>query len=194
MNNNSELYIDNIVITKVYSSKFLEIIIDEKLKWQEHINAVANKVSKSLGVIYKMKNDLPVSILPMLYSTLTLPYYQYCNMVWACHYTSNLHKLSVLQKRAIRIICAAEFRTRAADLFKIHRQLTLVDINKLQIAIFVFKSLNNLLPSVFMDYFKCNSELQKTNCMEFFGFQLCAISHLSRFKRLVKDSLLSVYY
>ena len=32
MNNNSELYIDNNVITKVYSSKFLGIIIDEKLK------------------------------------------------------------------------------------------------------------------------------------------------------------------
>ena len=84
-------------------------------------------------------------------------------MVWACNYPSNLHKLSVLQKRAIRIISAAEFRTHAADLFKRHRQLTLVDINKLQIAIFVFKSLNNLLPYVFMDYFKCNSELHCHN-------------------------------
>ena len=65
MNNNSELFIDNNVITKVHSSKFLGIIIDEKLKWQDHINAVANKVSKSLGVIYKMKNALSVSILPM---------------------------------------------------------------------------------------------------------------------------------
>ena len=42
MNNNSELFIDNNVIAKVHSSTFLGIIIDEKLKWQEHINAVAN--------------------------------------------------------------------------------------------------------------------------------------------------------
>ena len=96
MNNNSELFIDNNVIAKVNSSKFLRIIVDEKLKWKVHIIAVANKVSKSLGVIYKMKNALPVSILPMLYSTLILPYYQYCNMVWAFNYPSNLHKLSVL--------------------------------------------------------------------------------------------------
>ena len=75
-----------------------------------------------------MKNDLPVSILPMLYSTLILPYYQYCNMVWACNYPSNLHKLSVLQKRAISIINAAEFSTHASDLFKRNKQLTLVDI------------------------------------------------------------------
>ena len=161
MNNNSELFIDNIVITKVNSSKFLGIIIDEKLIWQEHINAVANKVSKSLGVIYKMKNALSVSILLMLYSTRILPYYQYCNILWACNYPSNLHKLSVLQKSAIRIISAAEFRTHAADPCKRHKQLTLVDINKLQIAFFVFKSVNNLLPSVFMYYSKCNSELHR---------------------------------
>ena len=58
---------------------------------------------------------------PMLFSTLILPYYQYCNMVWACNYPSKLHKLSVLQKRAIRIISAAKFMTHAADLFKGHR-------------------------------------------------------------------------
>ena len=86
-----------------------------------HINAVANKVSKSLGVIYKMKNALPVSILPMLYSTLILPYYQYCNIVWACNYPPNLYKRSVLQNRAIRIISVAEYRAYAADLFKRHR-------------------------------------------------------------------------
>ena len=82
-------------------------------------------------------------------------------MVWACNNTYNLQKFSVLQKRAIRIISAADYRTHADDLFKRHRQLTLVDINKLQISIFVFKSLNNLLPSVFMDYFKCNYELHR---------------------------------
>ena len=157
-------------------------------------------------------------MLPMLHSTLILPYHQYCNMVWACNYSSNLHKLSVLQKRDIRNISLAEFRTHAA-LFKRHKQLTLVDINKLQIAIFVFKSLNNLLPSAFMDYFKCNSELhlhftRSANNLYIIRYiintcnfsikvqvpivwngldsKLREISQLSRFKRLVKDSLLTI--
>ena len=38
MNNNNELFIHNNVITKVKSSHFFGIIIDEKHKWQEHIN------------------------------------------------------------------------------------------------------------------------------------------------------------
>ena len=121
----------------------------------------------------------------------------------------------------MHIISAAQFRTHAADLFKRHRQLTLVDINKLQIAIFVFKSQNNLLPSVFIDYFKCNSELHRhftlsannlhtirynTNTrysslkvqgpIAWNGFEskLREDTNLSKFKRLVKDSLLSVQY
>ena len=49
----------------------------------------------------------------------------------------------------------------AVDPFKRHKQLTFADTNKFQIAIFVFQSLNNLLPSVFMDYFKYNSELHR---------------------------------
>ena len=96
----------------------------------------------------------------MVYSTLIWPYYQYCNMVWACNYPSTLHKLSVLQNRArpIRIIRSAEYRAHAADLFKRHRQLTLVVINKLQIVVFVLNSQSHLLPSAFIDYFKCNFE------------------------------------
>ena len=98
-----------------------------------------------------MKNALPVSILPILYSTLILPYYQYCNMVWICNYPINLYKLVFLQKRAIRMICAAEYMAHAADLFKRRRHLTLVDTNKHQIAVLAIKSQHKLLPSVFND-------------------------------------------
>ena len=48
-----------------------------------------------------MKNALSMSILPMLCNTIILPYYKYLNMVWACNYSSNLHKLLVLQKIAM---------------------------------------------------------------------------------------------
>ena len=44
---------------------------------------------------------MPVSVLSMLYCTLILPYYQYCNIVWASDYPTNLYKLYMLQKRAM---------------------------------------------------------------------------------------------
>ena len=77
MNNTSELFINNNVIAKVHSSKFLGKITDETLKCQEQIDAVANKGRQSLGVMYQIKIALLMSILYILYSTLILPYYQY---------------------------------------------------------------------------------------------------------------------
>jgi hypothetical protein len=158
-----KLQIENNEITQVQSSKFLGVIIDKKLNWLEHIALVANKVSKSLGVLNKIKNTLPLSILPMLYNTLILPYFQYCNIIWANTYPSHLDKLIKLQKRGMRIISAASYRAHTTELFKKHRQLILYDINKLQIAAFMFMFHNKSLPAIFNSYFKMNIEVHSHN-------------------------------
>lgn len=57
MNYNSELvklYIDSEEMCKVTSTRFLGILIDEKLTWKDHISFVCNKVIKSLGIIRRI--------------------------------------------------------------------------------------------------------------------------------------------
>ena len=41
--------IDSTNISRVETTKFLGVIIDEKLKWQRHTSYVALKLAKSLG-------------------------------------------------------------------------------------------------------------------------------------------------
>ena len=45
---------------------FLGVILDENLSWKSHLSHLANKMSKSIGVIYKasfcLYCDVPVSI------------------------------------------------------------------------------------------------------------------------------------
>ena len=90
------LTIDDTVITRMVSTKFVGVIISEDLKWKEHTNVVSNKGSKSIGALNKIRYILPVSVLSIFYCTLILPYYQYCNIVWASDYPTNLHKLYML--------------------------------------------------------------------------------------------------
>ena len=59
--------IDTIIITirnenikETNSIKFLGIIVDNKLKWHEHIIYIKNKVSRATGIIYKPEN-MPIS-------------------------------------------------------------------------------------------------------------------------------------
>ena len=43
--------------------KYLGITIDNKLNFEEHINALASKISKLLGVLCKLRHILPKSAL-----------------------------------------------------------------------------------------------------------------------------------
>ena len=46
---------DNIVIERQKVSKFLGVLIDEKLSWKQHINDVSTKISKSIGILFKFR-------------------------------------------------------------------------------------------------------------------------------------------
>ena len=95
-------------MTRKVSIKFVGVIISEDLKWKVNTNVTSNKVNKSIGVLNKVRYILPVSVLSILYCTLILPYYQYCDIAWASDHPTNLHKLYMLQKRAIRITSQAK--------------------------------------------------------------------------------------
>ena len=42
------------VVECVTKTKFLGVIIDNKLKWNNHITYVKSKISKTIGLFYKM--------------------------------------------------------------------------------------------------------------------------------------------
>jgi hypothetical protein len=98
------LKIDNMHITRVGHTKFLGVVINEKLTWDNHISLVSNKVSKSIGVLRRIHSKIPDSILQSLYYTLINPYFEYCNVVWATSTTGELEKLFRVQKRTVRLI------------------------------------------------------------------------------------------
>src|SRR6218665_1597493 len=63
----NEIVIDGVTIKQVSNSKFFGVIIDEHLTWSHHINFVANKVAKNIGVIKKIVHLLPSKTLLGLY-------------------------------------------------------------------------------------------------------------------------------
>ena len=40
------------IITRVRATKFLRVIIDEKLPWKDHISLVRSKLSKTVGIFF----------------------------------------------------------------------------------------------------------------------------------------------
>ena len=57
--NESNILIDGIVIERVESFNFLGLIIDEGLSWKKHTDVVKNKISKVVGILYRLNNIFP---------------------------------------------------------------------------------------------------------------------------------------
>ena len=51
--------LDNIEIEQVSFTKFLGVIINENLTWENHTKVVKNKISKSMGILAKIKSNVP---------------------------------------------------------------------------------------------------------------------------------------
>ena len=62
-----EVVMQNKSINCVTSTKFLGVIIDNKLKWNKHITYFKNKISKAIGILYKVRKLLDKSTMLNMY-------------------------------------------------------------------------------------------------------------------------------
>jgi len=99
----------------------------------------------------------------MLYSTLILPYLTYCVNIWGNTLKTNLNKLAILQKRAIRIMAGLKRNEHTTSTFLKYNCLKFEDIIKLKSCSQVYKANNNLLPKTLQLRYKKTSEVHNYN-------------------------------
>ena len=67
--------IEENIIDRVGECKFLGTIIDENLTWKPHISLIKNKISKHIGIMFKVGQFLTKETTKALYYTLVYPTY-----------------------------------------------------------------------------------------------------------------------
>ena len=80
--------------------QYLGILIDKNLNWKAHIDLIALKVRKTIGMIanYKLRQFVPLSIIVKLYQSLIFPYLIYGISSWGQASQSTLDKLNSSSK------------------------------------------------------------------------------------------------
>ncbi len=106
--------IDQIEIEHVKDFNFLGIVIDEQLNWKSHVEYISCKITRTNGIINKLKHYLPLHIKLSLYNSLILSHINYG--ILACGHESN--RILKLQKKAVRIISASKYNSHTEPLFK----------------------------------------------------------------------------
>ena len=78
INNLIAVRVDGKFIKRAKKVKYLDLVIDENMKWDEHVAYISSKIRRNLGVMKRLY-DIPLDSLVTLYLTLIEPYICYCN-------------------------------------------------------------------------------------------------------------------
>ena len=135
-------------IERVESFNFLGLHIHESLSWRTHTDTVRNKVSKVVGILYRLKNIFPMYILQTLYNSLIVSYINYGLLLWGVE----SHRVESLQKKAIRLITNSNYSAHTTPLFIELGLLKVQDMFKLKLLKFYYKLSYDLVPSYFQTY------------------------------------------
>ena len=119
--------------------KYLGVFIDEHLKWDAQLQHINNKITKNIGILFKLRHYVPISTLKQLYYTLIYPYLTYGLMSWGTAYQTKLNKIKVSQNNCIRCIFFANKRESPTPYFTLLEILKLENIFKSKIGALVHK-------------------------------------------------------
>ena len=146
-------------LTKKSVTKYLGVLIDDKLTWKEHILNINLKIRRGIGMINKIKDFVTSTTLKSLYYSFIYLYLDYNILNWSSAHTSNLECLNRSNKIAVRALLSKSKREHAAPLFKQINILPLNELIKLRRASYMWKLNRNLLPITTSKWFKSNNSL-----------------------------------
>ena len=134
--------------------------MDTNLKWKKHTDKISNKCSKITGVLNRLKLLFPQEIKCLLYNSLIVPHINYCITAWGFH----RNRITIIQKKAIRIITASSYISHTEPLLKQLNLLKVEDILTLQELKFYFKYNQGILPKYLQNWnFIPNSKIHNHN-------------------------------
>ena len=87
------------------------------MSWKHHIDHIVIKISRTIGLISKLRHFVPKHTLINIYRSLIAPYLSYGLIVWGQACKSYLDKLLKLQKRVLRFIYFSDHNQHAIPLF-----------------------------------------------------------------------------
>ena len=147
-----DIKINNEPIERVKTFNFLGLTITDKLDWKQHIDNLGKKINRNIGILRRLKTQLPYATMKLLYFSLIHSHLLYMILIWG----NDMDYILKKQKQAIRIINNKHFLCHTEPLFKSSKILRLNDLRTQSQLKLCRKYITGKLP----DYFS-NIELKK---------------------------------
>ena len=137
--------IETVPIERVENFNLLGTHLNERMSWKTHTDNKSNKISRTTGVLKRLKFIIPVNIKCMIYNALILSRINYGINLYG--YDSS--RILKLQKKAIRSIVSAKYNSHTEPIFKSLNLLKVNDLFSISQLKFYHKLINKNLPKYF---------------------------------------------
>ena len=108
INDQLNLYFDQVLLPQVSSHKLLGVIIDHNLTWANHTAFISSKLSTKAYQLNCIKNFLDLATRKLFYFAYIQPQLDYCSTVWGHCCKSHLIRLKSIQKRSFKLMLKSD--------------------------------------------------------------------------------------
>ena len=135
------------------AAKYLGITLDDKLTWKEHIEALTEKLSKTIQAFKIIKNYVNEDQKRALNFAYIYSRIQYGIEIYCSALQKDIKHVQIKQNRALKVLFKKDYTTPTRQLHKDLNLLLVKDIGQLNTLKFVHKERAGNVPDAFNGYF-----------------------------------------
>ena len=156
-NNNFTIKVNNEPIKESEVTKFLGVMVDNKLTWSSHIAFLNQKLLANKHLLCIARNILDYNCLRLIYYAHIYSHLSYGILAWgSMAKKSDINSLFAIQKQCIRLVHKCNITADCTPLFKQSKMLPIHNIINVELAKQGYNINRKLLPKPILDIYDKN--------------------------------------
>lgn len=139
------------VIDIVPQTKFLGLMVNSSLNWNDHVKYLSTKLSRSVFILRRFGKVCSIETLKTIYYSFFYSNLTYCIEIWGYTTKTNINQLLAIQQKALRCMAGLSFGDSCEETFKNLEILTVPCIIIYRVLIYfkanIFKTTNEQIHS-----------------------------------------------
>jgi hypothetical protein len=157
--------------------RFLGVLIDDRLCFSGHIEKLKSKLNSALYALSTCNKVVPLKIRKSIYSSLFESHLRFGSIIYGAATQKLLDPISVIQRKALRLVARAPYNAHTDVLFKTYNFLKFDDLVHLNQCIFMRQYSNKQLPISFKNMFQYLPLSQQVHRDHDYNFMPKLINH-----------------
>lgn len=130
----------------VETFKYLGVMLDEKLNFNEHINFTIRKAARKFGVLCRISRYLTTDAKILIYKSIIAPHFDYCASILFLATRQQFKRMQVLQNKVMRLILRCDRLTPRQNMLDCLQWMSVRQRVEYNTLVFVFRVTRGMTP------------------------------------------------